>query len=73
VAQLWQPTTFRRYIRAVGGSTAPVRIATDAGDAFIKAINNPVGPHALAREWVATNLIMDRLYAACWPEQLPLQ
>ncbi len=54
--QPWQPTTFRRYIKAVGGSTRPVRILTDAGEAYIKAINNPIGPHALAREWVATNL-----------------
>ncbi|HVX87001.1 MAG TPA: HipA family kinase [Phycisphaerae bacterium] len=32
------------------------RIVTDAGRAYIKAIGNPEGEHALACEWVGTNL-----------------
>ncbi len=32
------------------------RVRTDAGDAFIKTLGNAQGPHALAREYVATAL-----------------
>lgn len=35
------------------------RIVTDAGSAHLKALNNPVGPGALLRDWVGTKL-------ACW-------
>jgi hypothetical protein len=31
-------------------------VQTDAGPAYIKALGNAEGPHALACEWVATNL-----------------
>ncbi len=33
-----------------------VQIVTDAGPAYIKALGNPLGPHPLACEWVATHL-----------------
>ncbi len=33
-----------------------MRIVTDAGSAYIKAMGNRQGPHPLACEWVATNL-----------------
>lgn len=52
----WQPTTFRRFERALASSTFPAQIVTDAGRAYIKVINNPIGPHALVREWVGTSL-----------------
>jgi len=53
----WQPTCFKRFEECVvGTSTRPARIVTDAGRAYLKAMNNPMGPHALAREWVGTRL-----------------
>ena len=52
----WQPTEFVRYERSVETSTAPASIITDAGRAFLKAPNNPQGPHALVREFVGTRL-----------------
>ena len=55
-ARSWQPTTFRRFERALASSTHPAQIVTDAGHAYIKVINNPIGPHALVREWVGTSL-----------------
>lgn len=35
---------------------SPVRVQTDAGEAFVKALGNPEGPHALACEWVGVHL-----------------
>lgn len=52
----WQPTSFERWEAAVDSSTMPARIVTDAGHAYLKAKNNPRGPHALVREWVGTKL-----------------
>src|SRR5881394_3598577 len=52
----WQPTRFKRFVESFGTSTLPARVVTDAGDACLKAINNPMGPQVLAREWVATQL-----------------
>lgn len=55
-ADPWQPTCFLRYIDCVESSTGVARIVTDAGEAYIKALGNREGPHALAREWVGTSL-----------------
>lgn len=52
----WQPTRFHRYLECVESSTGVARIVTDAGEAYIKALGNREGPHALAREWVGTSL-----------------
>ncbi len=52
----WCPTAFRRFIEAKDSSTGVARIVTDAGEGFIKALGNPAGPHALAREWIGTSL-----------------
>ena len=52
----WHPQSFRRFEQAFASSTYPARIVTDAGPAFIKVINNPLGPHVLVREWVGTSL-----------------
>jgi hypothetical protein len=54
--QRWQPTVFRRFVRSIPTSTGPAEIITDAGPAFIKALGNKEGPHALACEWVGTKL-----------------
>jgi len=44
----WQPTTFLRYVRTVDSSSRTALVHTDAGTAYLKAINNPQGPHVLA-------------------------
>lgn len=33
-----------------------MQVRTDAGNAFVKVLENPVGPHALACEWVGTGV-----------------
>ena len=53
---IWQPTSFKRFVRAEETSTGPARIMTDAGEAVMKALGNKEGPHALAREYVAIRL-----------------
>jgi hypothetical protein len=52
----WGPTAFKRFIRAAGTSTGATRVLTDAGEAFIKPMGNPQGPHALAADLVGTGL-----------------
>jgi hypothetical protein len=52
----WQPTNVRRFIEGIGTSTRVMRVETDAGEGFLKALGNPEGPHALASEWVGTQL-----------------
>ncbi|MEZ4411300.1 MAG: hypothetical protein R3A52_33185 [Polyangiales bacterium] len=39
-----------------GTSTRPAKVVTDAGQAMVKLLGNPQGPHALAREWVGTRV-----------------
>jgi hypothetical protein len=56
VSDLWRPTAFVRHEESLDSSMATVRIVTDAGPAYIKALGNRQGPHALACEWVATHL-----------------
>src|SRR5438132_6499286 len=52
----WQPTTFLRFEEGLDTSMGTARIVTDAGPAYIKALGNRQGPHALACEWVGTQL-----------------
>jgi hypothetical protein len=52
----WRPTQFLRFERSIRTSTRACVIMTDAGEAFIKGLGNPVGPHALACEWIGTEL-----------------
>lgn len=52
----WRPTTFLRFEEGRGSSMDTARIVTDAGPAFIKAMGNRQGPHALACEYVGTQL-----------------
>ncbi len=44
------------HIDTTATSTEALHIETDAGDAFIKAMGNKLGPHAMAKEFVATSL-----------------
>jgi hypothetical protein len=55
-AQIWSPTRFCRFERALDTSMGTARIVTDAGQAHIKPMGNRQGPHPLACEWVATKL-----------------
>ena len=52
----WQPTTILRFEGSVPSSSAVLRIVTDQGKGYLKALGNPEGPQILAREWVGTNL-----------------
>lgn len=52
----WQPTTFLRYVRTVQSSSRTALIETDAGAAYLKAINNPEGVHILACDWLGSQL-----------------
>ena len=52
----WQPTTFLRFIETVDSSSRTAIIETDAGQAYLKAINNPQGVHVLACDWFGTQL-----------------
>lgn len=53
---LWNPTFYRRFEKKLETSTGVARIITDAGPAYIKALGNNEGPHALARELIGTTV-----------------
>lgn len=54
---VWAPTRIKRVIKVLTGpSTCPVHAMTDAGEAIVKLLGNPQGPHALAREWIGTRV-----------------
>lgn len=52
----WQPQTILRFVRSFPTSTNVVRVDTDAGEGYLKALGNPEGPHVLACELVGTLL-----------------
>ena len=52
----WRPTRITRYIQGFATSTSPVRVDTDLGEGYLKAMGNSEGPHALACEFVGTCL-----------------
>jgi len=52
----WEPTRFVRFVESIGTSTYPARIETDQGEAYVKVINNPLGPQVLARELIGCKL-----------------
>lgn len=52
----WQPKQFSRYVETINSSSLTAVIVTDAGRAFLKAINNPQGVHVLACDWIGTKL-----------------
>jgi hypothetical protein len=53
---LWQPGQFRRFEAAFDTSVGTSLVVTDAGRGYLKALGNRQGPHALACEWVGTQL-----------------
>jgi hypothetical protein len=52
----WQPRVIRRFIKNIPTATEVVLVETDQGTGYLKALGNKSGPHALACEWVGTNL-----------------
>jgi hypothetical protein len=52
----WQPTTIRRFIKGFPSSARTALVETDVGQAYVKGMGGPEGPHTLASEWVATQL-----------------
>jgi hypothetical protein len=52
----WQPRIIRRFIKNFATATEVVLVETDQGRGYLKALGNKSGPHALACEWVGTNL-----------------
>lgn len=52
----WAPTYIRRPDQALKTATATVRVTTDAGLGYLKALGNHGSPHYLAADLVATQL-----------------
>jgi len=52
----WQPTNVTRVIEPILSSTCVVRVAIDAGTAFLKGMGNPQGNESLALELVGSEL-----------------
>jgi hypothetical protein len=55
----WRPTTILRPDHPYDTATETIRVQTDAGPGFLKALGNRGGPHYLAADFVGTQL-------ACW-------
>jgi hypothetical protein len=56
VRERWQPSVIRRVTKSFDTGTEVVLVETDKGRGYLKALGNRAGPHALACEWVGTNL-----------------
>lgn len=52
----WQPTTIRRADKVFATATETVRVTTDAGPGYLKALGNRGGPQYLAANWLGTQL-----------------
>lgn len=52
----WQPTRLVRVVESYDTSMGTTKVKTDATFAYIKALGNRQGPHALASEFVGSSL-----------------
>jgi hypothetical protein len=52
----WAPTKIKAVDAIFGTATEAVRVKTDAGYGFLKALGNRGGPHLLVADWVGTQL-----------------
>jgi hypothetical protein len=52
----WQPTEVTQFINHVNSGAGTLIVGTDAGLAYLKALGNPDGPHALAKDLLGTHL-----------------
>lgn len=50
----WNPNTIVRAVQGYATATRTIRVDTDHGEGFLKALGNPEGPHALACELVGS-------------------
>ena len=55
-SDFWEPKRILRYVESHSSSTQVIRVKTELGDGFLKSLGNPEGEHALACEWVGTQL-----------------
>jgi hypothetical protein len=52
----WNPTVIKSVDAAYATASEAMRVKTDAGYGFLKALGNRGGPHLLAADWVGTKL-----------------
>jgi hypothetical protein len=52
----WQPTIILRPEKVLATATETVRVTTDVGPGYLKALGNKGGPHYLAADWIGTRL-----------------
>lgn len=52
----WQPTEITQFINHVDSGAGTLIVQTDAGLAYLKALGNPDGPHALVKDLLGTHL-----------------
>lgn len=52
----WQPTEVTQFINHMNSGAGTLIVRTDAGLAYLKALGNPDGPHALVKDLLGTHL-----------------
>jgi|JI9StandDraft_2_1071091.scaffolds.fasta_scaffold00807_8 hypothetical protein len=52
----WQPTEVTQFIDHLDSGAGTLIVRTDAGLAYLKALGNPDGPHALVKDLLGTHL-----------------
>ena len=52
----WQPTEVTHFINHVNSGAGTLIVFADAGLAYLKALGNPDGPHALVKDLLGTHL-----------------
>ncbi len=65
-SQPWRPTRVVRVVESYDTSMGTTKVKTDATFAYLKAMGNRQGPHALANEFVASSLA--RLFGLSVPD-----
>jgi hypothetical protein len=53
---VWQPTTIIRQELSLQTGTRTLKVVTDQGRGYLKALGNPEGPHVLACDLIGTRL-----------------
>src|SRR5260370_25512573 len=76
----WQPRTILRFVQSIPTSTNVVRVDTDAGEGFLKAMGNPEGSNVLACElvgplwagWLGLPTLRHALVSVTPDDEIPL-
>jgi hypothetical protein len=50
----WKPDVITRFVAGYATALCPVRVDTNHGEGFLKALGNPEGPDSLARELIGS-------------------